>query len=30
VEFGLTLVRCLAGQEKANEVAESIHFHGTF
>ncbi len=30
LEFGLTLVRCLAGQEKAEEVAESIHFHGTF
>lgn len=30
LEFGLTLVRCLAGQEKADEVARAIHFHGTF
>ncbi len=30
LEFGLTLVRCLAGQEKADEVANAIHFHGSF
>lgn len=29
-EFGLTLVQCLRGREAAEQVAQAVHFHGTF